>query len=262
MKGLIKRQSTDIVEYNLEDYAGDGVDDFTPHDLPRPSLKLCQSLSPFVIKQDDKYIEGCEPGMIANSGTREYWPADVDQITDGGVVVIPIKFLNREIEWLPNRGGFVAEHLPGSFSTQDIEIKETSDGRIIREIKSNGNILVDTATYHCFLLNEDGTYSEIVVDMSSSQWQCAKDWNAFMRGIKKPSQKYKGKFFSAPIYLNVYRLFSKVTHRDANTWFLWKFKHIQELDLKNVAHQTLFQNAMDYKKLIESGQVEVDRDED
>lgn len=258
MKSLIKKQSTELVLDSFEDLVDD-VEDFSQQDLPRPSLRLGQTLTPQCKPSHEKYIQGCMPGNIINTSVREFWEGDIDRNQDAGVIVLPVKYMNREIEWLPNRGGFQAEHLPGTFPEHEIKKEKNADGKIQR-ILPNGNILVNTAIYHCFHLKENGSYDEVVVDMASSQWQCAKEWNSFMSSRKKQKANDPKISYKLPIYSNVYKLYSKTTHKDDNDWYLWKVKHVQELSLKDNDHKRLIQNAIEYKKKIETGSVLVDRE--
>lgn len=260
MKSLIKKPQMELAISSFEELADD-VENFSQQDLPRPSLRLGQSLTPQCKPAHEKYIEGCRAGSIINTSVREFWEGDIDRDPDAGVVVLPVKYLNREIEWLPNRGGFQAEHLPGTFPEHEIKKEKNADGKIQR-ILPNGNILVNTAIYHCFHLKEDGSYDEVVIDMSSSQWQCAKEWNSFMSSRKKPRKDDPKKSFKLPVYSNAYKLYSKITHKDDNDWYLWKVKHVRELDLSDDDHKRLVQNAIEYKRRIEEGSVLVDREED
>ena len=258
MKALTKRkQGGALVATSFEAMAGDGLEDVTAHDLPRASLRIAHQMSPICDKHDDKWIEGCEPGMIVNMSTRQLWSGDEEE---GGVLVIPVKYVNHVIEWQPNRGGFVGEHKPGSPITEGAEWQETVDGKRVW-IAENGNQLVDTGTFHVFLINADNTHDEVVIDMSSSQWETAKNWNAFMRSQRAASEEHPGKTFELPAYSAIYRLYTRHKSNDDGSWHVWKFEHRGRLDLSDTAHLALFHAAADYKQVVDVG-VEVDRDQD
>ena len=51
--------------------AGAGSQNMTQEDLALPFLKVLGQLSPEINKQNAKFINGAEPGMIVNSVTKE-----------------------------------------------------------------------------------------------------------------------------------------------------------------------------------------------
>jgi len=245
---------------DFEQYAGDGGEGITPHDLPRAALKIAHKMSDVCEKRSDKWIEGLEPGMIYNASTREFWPA-VDEDGAEGVLIIPVKYVNHVIEWQPNRGGFVGEHPPGAPITEGAEWIEDTQGKR-HWVAENGNELVDTASFYCFLIKSDNTHEEVIIDMASTQWETAKNFNAFMKSRKRPSSKNPAKSFKMPFYSSVYRMFTRYKSNDEGDWYVWKFEHRGELKLDKAPQLTLFEAAVKYKALIDKGEVEVERDQD
>jgi len=258
MKALQKRQTGELAPINLMDMAGKGAEDITSHDLPKPFLKLLQKMSVQVDVDHESYVEGARPGMIYNTGTGVLY--DHKQKS---VVFVPVMYQNRVIEWRPKREGFVAEHLPGSKITRDATMKAmvTQDGHT-KDIwtAANGNILVDTAIYHGFLVREDG-YDEVVISMSSTAWQCAKQWNLTMTQLRERDQK-TGKEFRPPIFSRAYNLMSKQKENEKGAFHIWQVELNSRLDYENNPfHNRLLVESLDYIERIEKGEIRAEHDE-
>src|SRR4051812_21319875 len=68
-----------------------------------PLIYILQALSPQVQKKKEEYVEGAEPGYIWFRGTKKV-------VGEEGIAVVPCYYSKVWIEWMPNRGGFVARH--------------------------------------------------------------------------------------------------------------------------------------------------------
>ena len=273
-KTLQTRQSTEVAMFNFEDEAGGGGEDVTANDLQRMALRIGQALSPYCDTESEKYIKGFKPGMLINTATLETWQGNLEKEENAGVMVLPVKYLNREIEWKPNREGFVAEHLIGSDITNGIRVQEI-DGKQIRVTK-NGTYLVDTSIFHCLLFNhiENNTYGweEVIIDMSVSNKQTAKLWLAYLRGpeFKRVKSDGSGNTYQLPFYSAIFRMYSKYK-AEPKPHFIWKFQHAANsvenkifLEInprKGVSEQTVSEHrriytaAIEHKKLIEAGKI-------
>ena len=71
---ITKRENAGtLATVNFEADAGAGSQNITQDDLALPFLKVLGQLSPEVNKQNAKFINGAEPGMIVNSVTKEIY---------------------------------------------------------------------------------------------------------------------------------------------------------------------------------------------
>lgn len=260
-KEIVKREETLPTVNTLLELANQTSQEFTTKDLPRAAVRIAHFSSPQVIKENEKHIEGLAPGMIFNTGTGEFWSGEEAE----GIIFLPVKYLAKEIEWLPDRQGFVGEHEINDPIAKRVQIEEeTNEGkskkvRVVYHENGTKTLLVNTAVYHGFLFKPDGSsYDEVVIDMTSSQWGTARDWNLFMRKYIIPHPENPKKRINPPIYYNLYRLYTKYKEDSGNSWYLWKFKHFQEFDLSNPEHQKVFGAALKHRTLIEEGRVKVD----
>ena len=91
---------------DLERYAGAGTSS-RPEDNVIPFLRVLGDLSPQCRERDSAYVRGAKPGMLYNTSTGRLY--DVEGGKDGILAVQGFMEVS-EIEWKPNRAGFVAKH--------------------------------------------------------------------------------------------------------------------------------------------------------
>ena len=87
---VTKKEEGALAANMFEADANSGSQNIKQEDLALPFLKVLGQLSPEINKQNGRYVEGAEPGMIINSVTKELF--------DGkkGIEVIPC-FYKRDI---------------------------------------------------------------------------------------------------------------------------------------------------------------------
>ena len=64
----------------LDQFSGQGYEDFTANSYQVPFLKIAQPGSPEVKKQNPSYIEGLEAGQFFNSLTKEVYGSKIKLI--------------------------------------------------------------------------------------------------------------------------------------------------------------------------------------
>ncbi len=196
-----KKKSTAVVPatsqevalpHSYGDDAGVGMD-FSMDDLLIPFVSLLQTDSKQCVKQGEDYIEGAEAGMIANTATKELFGAEE------GMLLVPAKRRRTFVEWAPNRGGFIAEHEPGS----PIVRQALASGAKKSELKTDaGNDLQETFSIWGIIVDADRVPQGFcVVPCTSSK---IKPYRAYWTRID--SAKITK---SAPIFANVLRLSSR-----------------------------------------------------
>ena len=103
-KEIVKKEE-EVMDLALTDMDFGGVDGFSGVDSTTssvPFIKLMQAISPELNKKKPEYVEGAQSGMFINNITKEAY---------GEVLrIIPVLFERVYVEWLPDRGGFVAQH--------------------------------------------------------------------------------------------------------------------------------------------------------
>ena len=115
-----------MAEFDFSFLVGDkaGFEDLSIEVMSLPFINILQDLSPQVKKKSDNYVEGAEPGMFFNTGTKEVF-AYLD--------VTVVKFEHTFLRWRPNRGGYF-----GQFSPEEVlklrqsgTVFEDTDGSLV-----------------------------------------------------------------------------------------------------------------------------------
>jgi hypothetical protein len=205
MSELLK-SSTAIPAVLLDQMAADGPKGVSLHpaDLLLPFIKPIQAGSPCADKHNDAdYIAGAEPGNFL---------LGLSEIRDGreGIEVVPAEMQHAWIEFLPNRGGFVARHstLPDDIESFKVEGRNWP---VFRR-RSTGNVLEERREFA--LICEGESY---LLSCGGTLHTFARRWQTMFRGHRHP--KTGG---ILPAYSHRYRLTTVPTRNSIGTWFTLK----------------------------------------
>jgi hypothetical protein len=211
-----------------EQYAERGVS-FKAEDQLVPLIYVLQALSPQVEKRGDNYIEGAEAG--------DFWLRNsLDPIRNGeeGIEAIPVDMFRTWIEWLPNRGGFVARHNepPGDMVARTIRGDDGSEREVM--MRGNGNLVVDTREFYIMV---DG--DPYVFPCSSTKHTFARSWQTMFHRFKHPTT---GKIL--PAFAHKYRLSTVPQSNVKGKWFGLKFEDAGTSSLVELKAAIAFSNAI------------------
>jgi hypothetical protein len=125
-----------------------------------------------------------------------------------------------------------------------------------KEMLPNGNELVKSVQYFCFIVDDDGSYQPVVIDMKSTQLKVAKRWNTqiAMQKIKHPET---GMLSPVPIFATMWRLFSVEESNDQGSWNNW---NVERIGL--VEDRSLRLEAKAFRDSIMAGEVRAAPEED
>lgn len=214
----------------FEEFAGVGMENVASSDLLVPRLGILQALSPQINKRKPEYIEGAEPGLIADLGLGQLFPE--------GVWFLPVHYRKEYLEWSPkdSGGGLVDVH-------QDPAILDrTTRNDFNQNVLANGNHIVETAQF--FGLNLSANRRMCFVPMTMTQLKVARRWNTL--AMEEKLQRADGSEFTAPFFYRTYRLSVSETSNAKGEWFIWNVK--RDLALPEV---TVEEHGMDWRTLKE-----------
>jgi hypothetical protein len=179
-----------------EDY-GIGVS-FNPEDQILPLIYVLQGLSPQVSKANPEYIPGAEPGDF-------YLRGNLQPIRPGkdGILVIPCAMRPSWVEWLPDRGGFVARHDKEIGATTQNIIQENRELYLLVASKPNGILL----------------WQPYILPCASTKITFAKEWNRWWQQILHPQTGGV-----MPTTSQAFRLTTKLVKKNQHEWFGLKFQ--------------------------------------
>ena len=181
----------------LDQYAGQGYEDFSANSYQVPFLKIAQPLSPEIDSHNDNYIQGLEAGQFFNSLTKKNYGSTIN--------LIPIRQKEVWLEYAPNRGPFRGVHEPGSIQTTgDIYDKglKTLDG----------NDITDALVFYC-LISDEIASGLIIFTLYGSGFGHGKTWNSLIMTSKTSSGK------QAPYFGSVWELTTSYNANDKGKWY-------------------------------------------
>jgi len=171
---ITKREPAGALATNIfEADANQGAENIKNEDLALPFLKVLGQLSPEVNKQDAKYVEGAESGMILNTVTNTLY--------DGkkGIEVLPVFYKRQYIEWQERGEGKGA---PVNIYNAGDDIPKTKRDKSNKDRLSNGNYLENTANHYIVILGSSPATA--LISMKATQLKVSRKWNSFMLGLK------------------------------------------------------------------------------
>lgn len=141
-------------------HAGAGLEHVTREDIALPFIAVLQKLSPAVDEEDPRYVQGAKPGMLINTLTNELWDGSK------GVMIIPVYFEKKYIEWIPRNagGGYVAEY----DSKDEAERKRRADG---------GTEIIDTHNHYILIFGQEG-WQPSILSATSKKLRASRIWNS------------------------------------------------------------------------------------
>ena len=240
------QQHQQVAEANLMDEITGGEDMGLSKDAADnmvPLIYLLQSGSPQVKPGEPARIDGAEQGDIWLRGAEK-------QIIKGsqGIVFQPCYFYKELVEWMPDRGGYVARH--------DITLMETKGGKTtfkgdladVKEVpnpqdatrkifaRPNGNTIVETRCFAGYVHEEGFMPMPFIINLSSTGHTFAKNWM-----FQQNSQQWKGKPVTKS-WVFLWRLKTTLKKNTKGSWYMYsatKERMIGNMD-KETADQAQF----------------------
>lgn len=158
----------------LDQYAGQGAEEFGARDVKIPFLKILTKGCPETEEENPGYVKGAKNGMFMNTLTKELYG---DKVT-----VIPVHYEPLWVCWAPNRGGFKGRHKPGTIEV----VGSPFDKGGMKDME--GNSVTENMTYYVLREGhlEDGL---MVLSLTGSGLGYAQIWNSYMLMTKLDSGK-------------------------------------------------------------------------
>ena len=238
MNQVQKKEEAGALATNLfEADANAGSQNMTQEDLALPFLKVLGQLSPEVNKQNSKFINGAEPGMIVNSVTKELY--------DGGkgINVIPVHYERQYVEW-QDRGQ--SGNAPVAIHSADSDIVSTTTrDKSWKDRLPNGNYIERTASHFVIILGDSP--STALISTKSTQLKISRKWNSMMNGLKL---KGKNGLYTPASFSHIYKLKTTQMSNDKGTWFGWEVSKVGP-----VTDSQAYQQAKTFSENISKGSV-------
>ena len=149
-----KETGVSMMMDDLFESAGQGMETMSSEDMQIPFLRICQALSPQLVKTDPKFIKGASAGDMFNNVTQQLWEGEE------GLKIIPCAYEMKYLEFQlrESGGGFLGEL---DKNNPDIRQAQRTGSN---EILPNGNELVRSAQYLVIAVDDDGVTQQMVLD--------------------------------------------------------------------------------------------------
>ena len=234
--------STDVLDDILE-YEGEGAA-YDSSEMQIPFVRILQAMSPQLKKREAEYIEGSEQGDMFNTVTKQYWTGE------DGIVVIPCFQTTKYLEFTPREqgGGFRGEIAP-----TDPILKRT-ERMGAKEMLPTGNELVKSDQHYCLVVEPDGTYQPVVIDMKSSQLKVSRRWKTQI-AMQKIAHPRDGRMVTPPLFATQWKFTTVEESNDQGTWFNYSIEKIGLLD-----DRQLLPEAKSFRDSVAAGEVKAAAD--
>lgn len=219
----------------MEMDSGAGVKEMTMDDVAVPYLYVVQKGTPQADEDNEKYLEGCKPGMFLNNVTERFYDG-----REKGVIVIPCYYERKYVEWKDRdngQGGYVQDH--------DIDsgiLSKTRPNSKGQPTLDNGNIIMETAYHYVNMYDEvDERWEEIIIPMKSTMLKNSRRWNKTLMSTLIP-----GTAKQAPRWLYPYRLKSVKQQKGDQTWYIFDIERMAEpVSVEQYRHCKGFKEAIE-----------------
>jgi hypothetical protein len=229
--------STDVMDDILE-FAGEGAA-FDSSEMQIPFVRILQAMSPQLKKREAEYIEGSEQGDMFNTVTKQHWTGE------DGITVIPCYQTTKYLEFTPRDqgGGF-----RGEIAATDPVLQRT-ERQGAKEMLPNGNELVKSDQHYCLVVEADGTYQPVVIDMKSSQLKVSRRWKTqiAMQKIKHPKT---GAMITPPLFATQWKFTTIEESNDQGSWFNYQIEKVGLLESRD-----LMLEAKSFRDSVAAGEV-------
>ncbi len=191
--------------------AGMGTEGADKDSFAIPFLSILQPLSPQVADG----IEGAKPGLFINSVTEEMMPE---------VTIVPVAFQRRFLRWQPREkgGGYKGEYSPIDVETGNVEgLTKGDDGRyyIGGTNPKEHDRLSDVRNHFVLIVRPDGSWSQALISMASTQIKKSKRLLSQIQGIQMVGPN--GARFNPPSFSHTYTAKSVKEQNDQGVWYGW-----------------------------------------
>lgn len=187
-KAVVKKKSNLPMKLDFAADAGAGLETIDKDSVAIPFLRVIQKMSPQVDEDESVYMEDAKPGMLLNSVTNELF--------DGkkGIVFLACAFRRVFLKW--GARGTDSSGYKGEFPPE-VASKMLLDGEVVEHKgklyfpdddkkidPETSDQLVDTRNHFGLILEEDGTVSQVLLTISSTQIKKSKQLVSMLNAIK------------------------------------------------------------------------------
>ena len=183
--------------------------DFNARDLTVPYIRIVQSTSGYMKRNDSDYIADAKEGDILDTLTLTLRQR---------AAFIPSKYEQTFAEWKPNMGPLVRQWGTDR-SAYDAAAPQTEGFEAGTHVTAEGNLIVPAATYYGLLLDESGTSMPVILAFTGTQAKKSRKMATLVSSLQMSGAN--GESFTAPMWSRIYQLNTVPESNEKGSWSGW-----------------------------------------
>lgn len=186
--------------------------EFSRSDVATPFLRILQALSPQIARKEQR-VEGAEIGDFFVTASERVYKGE-----HPGIVVVPVHFERSNVEFRPNRGGFVRDH--GQSLDPDTVSEWVEEGEKGRRVMKDGsgNTLQVGLNYYVLIVDEDTGDAELAAFLLTGKHiKRGRKWNHNIASYRLRGGRHGT--FQPPSFFMSYRITTEEESNDKGAWF-------------------------------------------
>ena len=236
--------------------AGSGMEGASQESFAIPFLMVLQKGSPQVDEARGVALEGARQGMLFENVTG--------RLLDGksGVTIIPAAYRRVFLRWAPREtgGGFKGELLPEEVASLRQQGKIVDlDGRLYFPMP-DGTVndkrcdrVADVRNHYVLLMNDDGSWTQALLSLGSTQIKKSKMLMSALAGIKLPGERG---LYTPATWANKVKLTTIPESNDKGAWMGVRFELAGQ-----VTRSDVYQAGKQFNESVRRGSVEAKYEE-
>lgn len=226
----------------MEEFAGEGLENVTARDLLIPRIGIIQKLSPQMTRNKPDYIEEAKEGALYNFGLKRFLP--------NPLIVVPCHYQRTWLEWMPRAsgGGLVNIHPDESIMAKTVQ------NDLKQNILPSKNIIVETMNFYVLYFDTDGIQRGFI-PFSSTQLKKGRFWLTL--ATNERLLKADGSYFVPPLFYRSYQMTNVSESNAKGSWEGWEVERFNALP-EFEGYRNLLTEAKQFRQGLTSGSLVAD----
>ncbi len=192
---------------------------FTSDDLTLPFVRILQTNSPQVDKNEGAYIEGADVGDFLNTATGNTYSGEQ------GICFVPAAYTLNYTGWWPRETNKGLAH---DYGTDKSILEKCTRNDKNQMVAPDGTIIVTSALYFGYLVDiESGGSEEVIVSMQSTQLKKSRGMNSQIQNYKHRVETADGvKFINPRMFFHVFKFTTVPESNEHGKWMGYKVERL------------------------------------
>ena len=218
MNQVINKKKNDVVPFDMEQYAGMGLENIDASSIKLPLMKILYSENEVLDDTSPKYNNKAKAGDFYNSITSNVYSGKT------GMLVVPCYFVPTWVEWEPMEKANSTGRPVNIYYDNKVFLTTKKEGS--KDYLPNGNYIEASGNHFCMIVDDNyNPIENVIIIMKSTQKTKSNEWNSMTSAQKIPNPKQAGKFIQLASFMQVYRLqTSKEKNKKGQSWWGYQMK--------------------------------------